>query len=108
MYLLFLQIQGETSAHRLSWLPRSARVTAWWAITLVLLRLLLDLAAAYSISRFTQDLYQELLQRLVHGYHELRWNILYSVTAVSFLNTQRLQRLTRPMLTRCMRRWSPD
>jgi ABC-type bacteriocin/lantibiotic exporter with double-glycine peptidase domain len=75
LYLLFLQLQGGTPSHRFAWLPRSAQQTAWWTVVIVVLRLLADLFASYSITRFTQGLYCELLQRLVSGYNELRWNV---------------------------------
>ena len=75
MYLLFLQLQGGTPSHRFAWLPRSSQQTAWWTVLIVVLRLLADLFASYSITRFTQGLYCELLERLVRGYNELHWNV---------------------------------
>lgn len=74
MYVLFLELQDSRPAHLPHWLPQTALAAASWTVAIVLLRLLLDLSVSYSVTRFTQDLYAEFLDRLVRGYTGMNWN----------------------------------
>jgi ABC-type bacteriocin/lantibiotic exporter with double-glycine peptidase domain len=74
MYLLFLQLQGGSPSHHSAWMPQTALAAAYWTITLVVIRLLLDLSTSRSATRFTQGIYSEFLQRLIRGYGALQWN----------------------------------
>jgi len=73
MYVLFLLLQGASPAHHGWWTPKS---TLWAAIvtaTLIVLRILLDLASTRSVVGQIQGLYTDILLRLTHGYNDMQW-----------------------------------
>lgn len=73
LYLLFLQLQGGAPKHPLWWLPRTVLSTAGATLALVVGRAMLDLYSSRSILHRIQELYRELLFRLIRGYTEMQW-----------------------------------
>jgi ABC-type multidrug transport system fused ATPase/permease subunit len=74
MYFLFLLLQGGVPAHHRWWVPTTGLEGALVTAALVLLRVLMDLLSTRSVVGQIQDLYSQLLLRLIHGYGELRWD----------------------------------
>jgi ABC-type bacteriocin/lantibiotic exporter with double-glycine peptidase domain len=73
MYLLFLLLQGRLPAHHLGWIPKTTLSAAIITSILVLLRALMDLFSARSVTHQIQKLYTDLLLRLTQGYNEMHW-----------------------------------
>jgi len=73
MYLLFLLLQGHSTAHSLPWLPHTTLSAAFLTAALVALRALTDLLSARSLFRHIQNLSTSFLLRLTQGYNQLQW-----------------------------------
>ncbi|HEX5433612.1 MAG TPA: ABC transporter ATP-binding protein [Candidatus Angelobacter sp.] len=73
MYLLFMLLQGRSTAHTLPWLPHTTLSAALLTAALVALRALTDLLSARSLFRHIQELSTSFLLRLTQGYNQLQW-----------------------------------
>ena len=73
MYLLFLLLQGASPVHHGWWTPKSTLSAAFLTATLLLLRVLLDLASTRSVVGHIQKIYTDILLRLTHGYNDMQW-----------------------------------
>jgi|GEM_PF-2084036 len=91
MYLLFLSLQGASSAHHAWWRPKTTLSAASLTTALVLLRILLDLASTRSVVGRIQELYTSILLRLTHGYNNMQW--------VRFAQRNRSELLNHAMYT---------
>jgi len=73
MYFLLLLLQGAPLAHHHWWTPKTTLSAAIVTVSLVLLRVLLDLFSTRTVVGHIQGLYTDLLLRLTHGYNNMQW-----------------------------------
>jgi len=88
MYLLFLLLQSQVSAHRNPWLPNSILAVAAAAGLLVVVRVLVDIYSAHAVFRQIQNLATDFMIRLTRGYCEMQW------TCFTELNRSELTNIT--------------
>ncbi|MEI9979828.1 MAG: ABC transporter ATP-binding protein [Edaphobacter sp.] len=74
MYVLFVLLQGRTSAHHFWWIPRTTLAAALATSAIVILRSLLEIVSIQSVVEYIQSFYTNLLLRLTRGYAEMRWD----------------------------------
>jgi ABC-type multidrug transport system fused ATPase/permease subunit len=73
LYLLFLQLQGGAAKNPSWWIPKTVLETAGITFALVLLRAGLDVYSTKSVLNKIQEIYRDLLFRLICGYTEMQW-----------------------------------
>lgn len=86
LYLLFFQLQGGVVKHSAGWIPKTVLETAGVTFALVLMRAALDIYSAESALRRIQELYRELLFRLIRGYTEMQWGRFVERNRAELLN----------------------
>lgn len=91
MYLLFVLLQGRSTAHSFSWLPESTLSAAVLTAALVALRAMADLLSARSLFRHVQSLATSFLLRLTQGYNQMQWT--------RFVERNRSELLSRSLYT---------
>lgn len=73
MYLLFLLLQGHSPVHHFWGMPKTTLAAALITSILVIVRALMDLVSARSLSRQIQNLYTDFILRLTQGYSQMQW-----------------------------------
>lgn len=73
MYLLFLLLQGRSTAHYYAWMPTTILAAALLTSIIVVARAAADIVSARSAIRYIQNLAVDFTLRLTQGYSELQW-----------------------------------
>lgn len=86
MYVLFVLLQGRSSAHHSLWLPRTTLAAALATSAIVVLRSALEILSIRSVVEYIQNFYANLLLRLTRGYTEMRWDRFVECNRSELLN----------------------
>src|SRR3984885_5455195 len=86
MYVLFLLLQGGSPPHHFWWTPKTTLVAALITAGMFILRSVLDLWAPRRVVGYVQNLYNDFLLRLTHGYSEMRWGSFVECNRSELLN----------------------
>ena len=86
MYLVFLLLQGGSTAQHPWWVPRTTLAAALVTSALIILRPFLDVLSMRAVVGYVQNLYTGFLLRLTKGYSEMQWSKFAECNRSELLN----------------------